>query len=75
MKNITKHQGILRIISRLASSRNGNPRFLLSVDGFTCCTAVDAMAGYSVQNFDGREVMATIGTHYGRATLGSVKGV
>lgn len=73
MKNITKHVGTLQVIDRLPSSANGNPRYLISVDGFTCATKVDHTYGYSVPNFDGKKVAATIGTHYGRATLNTVK--
>lgn len=73
MKNITSHIGTLTVVSRLPSSRNGNPRYLLNVDGFTARTAVDSPHGYSVPNYDGRHVEATIGTHYGNATLDSVK--
>lgn len=74
MKNITRHTGKLEILSRLPSSINGNPRYLLRVDGFTCKTPADSMYGYSVTNFDGKQVTATIGTHYGSATLNSLKG-
>lgn len=73
MKNITRHIGTLEIIERLPSSANGNPRYLLRVDGCTCRTAVDSSHGYSVPNFDGRRVEATIGTHYGSATLNTIK--
>lgn len=72
MKNITRHTGTLEVITRLPSSANGNPRYLLRVDGFTCRTAVDSSLGYKVTNFDGKRVTATIGTHYGKATLNSV---
>jgi len=75
MKNITQHTGKLEILSRLPSSINGNPRYLLRVDGWTCKTPVDSTYGYSVTNFDGKQVYATIGTHYGTATLNSLKGV
>lgn len=75
MKNITQHKGILKIIKRLESSYFGNPRYLLSVDGVTCRTAVDSSLGYSVTNHDGKEVIATIGTHYNNATLDTLKGV
>lgn len=75
MKNITQHKGTLHIIKRLNSSYFGNPRYLLSIDGFTCRTAVDSMFGYSVTNWDGKEVIATIGTHYNNATLDTLKGV
>ena len=75
MKNITQHTGTLEVLSRLPSSINGNPRYLLRIDGFTCKTPVDSMYGYCVTNFDGKQVYATIGTHYGSATLNSLKGV
>lgn len=75
MKNITAHKGTLTIIKRLPSSYFGNPRFLISVDGFKCKTQVDSMLGYSVQNYDGKEVEATIGTHYGTATLDTLKAI
>jgi hypothetical protein len=73
MKNITHHTGKLEVIQRMPSSFNGNPRYLLRIDGHTCCTAVDSMHGYSVTNYDGQIVQATIGTHYGRATLNTIK--
>jgi hypothetical protein len=73
MKNITGHTGLLEIIERLPSSANGNPRYLLRVDGWTCRTAVDSSLGYSVTNYDGKRVAATIGTHYGNATLDTLR--
>jgi hypothetical protein len=75
MKNVSRHQGKLEVLKRLPSSLNGNPRYLIRVDGFTCKTAVDSSYGYCVTNFDGKEVIATIGTHYGTQTLDSLKGV
>ena len=73
MHNITSHKGTLNIIKRLASSYNGNPRYLLTVDGFKCRTGVDSSHGYCVTNYNGREVTATIGTHYGQATLEGIQ--
>ena len=73
MKNITRHTGTLEIIGRLPSSSFGNPRYELRVDGFYCVTGVDRAHGYSVPNFDGRTVTATIGTHYGRPTLNTIE--
>jgi hypothetical protein len=73
MKNITRHTGTLEIIERLKNSAFGNPRFLLRIDGITCRTAPDASLGYSVQNYDGKTVTATIGTYYGVTTVGSIK--
>jgi hypothetical protein len=75
MKNVSRHQGKLEVLKRLPSSLNGNPRYLIRVDGFTCKTAVDSGYGYCVTNFDGKEVIAYIGTHYGTATLDSLKGL
>jgi hypothetical protein len=73
MKNITRHNGKLEVLKRLPSSGWGNPRFKLRIDGFTCTTTVDSSHGYEVQNYDGIEVVATIGTHYGIAQLNTIK--
>lgn len=73
MKNLTKHIGLFEIIDRLPSSQNGNPRWLVRVDGWTCRTPVDSSIGYVAQNFHGAIVQATIGVHYGVATLASVQ--
>lgn len=75
MKNIRQHTGIVEIIQRLPSSSNGNPRYLLKVDGRTCRTSPDSSLGYSVTNYEGKTVTATIGEHYGYATLNSIKEV
>ena len=72
MKNITSHAGTLYIIGRLPQSKNGNPRYELSIDGFHCITAVDSDSGYTVPNYDGKTVIATIGTHYGKPTLNTI---
>ena len=69
MKNVTRHEGTLKVIKKLANSVNGNPRYLISIDGFTCKTPVDSSYGYSVTNYNNKEIIATIGTHYGVATL------
>lgn len=75
MRNISRHIGTLTVLKRLPSSVNGNPRYLMDINGVTCCTAVDSSYGYAVTNFDGKQVEATIGTHYNAATLNSLKGV
>lgn len=69
----TQHTGKLEIIRRLPSSRNGNPRYLLKVDGWTCRTAPDSSIAYAVTNYDGKRVDAIICTYYGNATLIRVK--
>jgi hypothetical protein len=73
MRNITRHIGKLEIVERLDNSVNGNPRYLLKVDGWTCRTSVDSSHGYEVPNYEGHVVAATIGTHYGKATLDSCR--
>ena len=72
MKNIKLHTGKLEIVKRLPSSINGNPRYLISVDGFYCKTPVDSTHGYGITNYAGKQVNATIGTHYGVLTLDTI---
>jgi hypothetical protein len=73
MKNLTSHNGKLEILKRLPNSRNGNPRYLLRVDGWTCRTPVDSSLAYGVTNFNGKNVKATIGSFRGVAMLDSVE--
>jgi hypothetical protein len=73
MKNLTRHTGALEIVERLPSSENGNPRYAIRVDGCSCVTAPDSMVAYDIRNCEGRQVIATIGTHYGRATLNTLR--
>lgn len=73
MKNITRHVGKLEIVERLPRSLNGNARFKIRVDGFTCVTAPDSGEADTVKNLDGAIVEATIGTLRGKATLNSIK--
>ena len=75
MKNITRHVGKLVIIQRLPSSTAGNPRYLIQVDGVTCATTSDSAYGYDVSNYEGKLVEATIGTHYKRASLNTLRPV
>ena len=70
MKNITRHTGILRVIERDKNSgANGNPRYVVTLDGYTCRTAVDSPLGYAITNYDGKKVNAFIGTHYKTVTI------
>ena len=73
MKSMTRHTGTLEVIERCKSSVNGNPRYLVRLDGITCRTAVDSCLGYSITNHDGKQVSASIGTHYGTVTIGYVE--
>lgn len=78
MKNITTHKGTLKELKRLPSSINGNPRFEACVDqgngdSFVFKTRVDAMHAYSIQNYEGKEVVIEIGDHYNTPQLNSIK--
>lgn len=73
MHNISRHQGKLTNVKRLPSSKNGNPRFQAQVGGLTAKTSVDAMIAYAIKGFEGKEVTAEIGTHYGVATFNRIQ--
>jgi hypothetical protein len=75
MKMVTVHKGILEIVKRLPSSKAGNPRFMVRLDGYTAATLVDSMDGYEVQNLGGKMVTAEIGTHYGVRSIQYVRRV
>jgi len=75
MNSITRHKGILEIIGREKSSINGNPRYLVRLDGYTCKTKVDSSLGYSITNYDGKMVTAEVGSHYGTVIIQNVKEV
>ena len=73
MKNITRHVGTLEKLKRMDSSVNGNPRFSFTIDGYTAVTRVDSDDGYGIQNMEGSNCVAELGTHYGRLTLHSIQ--
>jgi hypothetical protein len=73
MKNITRHYGKLEIIRRENNSVNGNPRYYLHIGGVHCYTAPDSSLAYELPNYAGKQVTATVGTYYRRATLNSIE--
>ena len=73
MKNITRHVGTLRQLKRLPSSVFGNPRYQGYVAGFHFRTRVDSAFAYTITNYLNERVIVEIGTHYGYATLVSIK--
>lgn len=75
MKNTEEIKGTLEIIQRLPSSRHGNPRYLVKVGDTVCRTAPDAALGYGITNYEGKEVIAIVGEHYGKATVQKIKEV
>ena len=72
MKNITRHTGTVSDIKRLPSSYLGNPRYSFMIDGYRVTTGVDSMHGYSITNYEDKQVKVTIGTHYNKLTLDSI---
>ncbi len=75
MKALSRHHGKLTIVKRLKNSLVGNPRFEVIVDGYRCKTAPNSSLAYRLSNYDGRKVVATIGTLRGVQTLNEVEQV
>ena len=73
MQNLTRHLSTLKILKRLPRSLNGNTRFLLLIDGYRVKTAVDSCLADYAKNYDGKQVVAVIGTHYGVLTLAELQ--
>ncbi len=72
------HTGYFRIVKRLPSSHNGNPRYLCEVnreDGEAVYfrTAPDSSLGYSVTNYNAKRVTVALREFYGHATLADIK--
>ena len=66
MKNTTMHTGELHVIERLNNSVNGNPRYRVRIDGWTCVTKPDISDAYLLHGMpNGTIVKARLGTHYG----------
>ena len=73
MRGLFTTTGKLKVLDRLANSRNGNPRFLIMIGDCVCSTPVDSSYGYSITNHEGKQVSAEIGIHYGISTLNTIK--
>ena len=78
MKNITRHNGKLVILKRLKNSTMGNPKFFCAVldetrNGFGFETATNSSHGYSIQNYENKNVIVEIGTFRNKATLHTIK--
>ncbi len=74
MKNKTRHKGKMQGITRLQNTKDGGPRFQMKIDGWTCRTVPDAMYSYGIDHsWEGKEVEAIIGTHYGLAMIDTIR--
>ena len=66
MKATKTVKATLNIIDRLKSSVNGNPKYKIELIGLNSATGVifetgtDAMLGYSITNYDGKNVEAEV---------------
>jgi len=80
MKDLKDYEGRIVSIERMASSGNGNPRYLLELvtddeRGISFVTGVDSCIGYEIANreFHVNRVRIVVGRHYGRLTLAGIK--
>jgi hypothetical protein len=73
MKSITRHTGTLKLIGRMKNSKNGNPQFMLSCDGYQFRTEANSSIAYQIEKYIDKFVSVTIGIHRNCATLHSVK--
>lgn len=73
MKNATRHTGVLQVVERCRKlSRNGNPRYKLRLDSWTCWTRPDSALAYEVPGLNGQQVTAIIHTWHGKPTIADV---
>lgn len=67
-------EGKLDIHERLNNSRNGNPRYRVTIvtdnyDVYLVDTKYDSSLCYSLSNHNGKQVVATLGDYRGNLTL------
>lgn len=73
MKNVQEYTGTLYIIDKMKNSINGNPRYMVLVGDTVAYTTVDSGIAYSIGNYDGKRVQASIGSHYKTTSIADVK--
>lgn len=71
---MSTYTGKLTSLQRLKSSSYGNPRFQFVVDGQIIQTSPNSMFGYSVQNFEDKQVIVETKILRGNVTLTDIKG-
>lgn len=75
MQDIEQITGKITGLTRLESSINGNPRYLVTLrtpegDLINARTKPDSMAAYGIQT--GQHVWAEIGWHYGKVAIQNI---
>ena len=72
MTTRTRHCGKLRIIEKLRHSTNGNPRYLVAIDGYVARTIPNSQLGYTITNYNGKQVEAILRDWRGKLHIESV---
>ena len=75
MKTIQTLTGKLHIANRLNNSVNGNPRYMLEINNEVFYTRPDSKHGYSITNFEDKQVTVTVAMHYGKLSLNTIEAV
>lgn len=81
MKDTQTVKATLNILGRLKSSINGNPKYKVELIGLTACcgvafeTGTDAMLGYSITNYDGKNVEAEVRYLKNKSLITKINGV
>lgn len=70
MRDLNTITGILRSKRmKNGTGHNGNPRFRCYIGCYRAVTQIDDALNYDIQNWEGKEVIAVVGMHYGRNTV------
>lgn len=73
MQSVQTYTGELLALIRQESSRNGNPRYLVHIEGVPMAyTQPDSMLAYELPNYVGKRVTVRIGWHYNRLQIDSL---
>lgn len=75
MQNITRHTGKLQKVTRMKNSRDGNPQYMLTCDGYRFRTKANASIGYNIDEYFDKQVEVTIGTYRKCLTLNTIRKV
>ena len=67
--------GTFSNIKRLNNSINGNPRYMVTIDGIDCYTAPDSMIAYSITNHRDNLVSVTVKMHYNKLTIQKIEDI
>jgi hypothetical protein len=69
------YTGKLESLKRLPTSRNGNPRYMVCIDGVFARTSPDSSLAYKLPNYVGKTVQIDVDLYYGKPTLLNIREV